>query len=110
MTVSTKSDYLYSTETDPDLHDLIQMYVDSMPEKISKLTQLLETSNFDELERKAHDLAGSGGMHGFDTISETAHSLMVAINDKQPKDIIHDLTIQLCDLCSRARAGNPEQA
>lgn len=108
MSASSKSDYLYSSlGTDPDLCDIVDMFVDEMPDRITSVMQLLESSNFDELARIAHQLKGAAGSYGFAAITPAAGDVENAILDGQPEDIIHDATIQLCDLCSLVRAGSP---
>ena len=111
MTASTKSDYLYSTlGTDPDLCDIVDMFVDEMPDRITCLMQLLEASNYDELARMAHQLKGAAGSYGFDAISPAAGELETAILNGQSEFVIHDTTVHLCDLCSRVRSGAPNEA
>lgn len=110
MSASIKSDYLYSSlGTDPDLCDIVDMFVDEMPDRITCLMQLLDESNLDELARMAHQMKGAAGSYGFDAISPVAGDLESAILNGQAEQMIHDTTIQLCDLCSRIRSGAPSE-
>lgn len=110
MSASTKSDYLYSSlGTDPDLCDIVDMFVDEMPDRITCLMQLLDASNLDELARMAHQLKGAAGSYGFDAISPAAGEVESAILNGQPEYIVHDATVFLCDLCSRVRSGAPSE-
>lgn len=108
MNAVTKSDYLYSSlGTDPDLCDIVDMFVDEMPDRITCLMQLLEASNFDELARMAHQLKGAAGSYGFEAISPAAGKVESAILTGEPEYVVNDATIQLCELCSRVRSGAP---
>jgi len=111
MTTSLKADYLYSSlGDDPDLCDIVDMFVEEMPDRITNLMQLLEASNLDELARMAHQLKGAAGSYGFETITPVAGELETAILNGQPENVVHDTTVQLCELCSRVRSGAPEEA
>jgi histidine phosphotransfer protein HptB len=57
---------------DPDLIDLIEMYVGVLPERLAAMRQALEQSDIEQLRMLAHQMKGSGGSHGFTVLSEKA--------------------------------------
>jgi HPt (histidine-containing phosphotransfer) domain-containing protein len=93
---------------DPDLGELVEMFVDEMPDRISTLNELGDTKNWESLRRTAHQLKGSGGSYGFDVVSTHAARLEASCKTDDPvEDQILSLLGDLVDLCSRIRAGTP---
>lgn len=96
---------LYSSlGTDPDMEELVEMFVDEMPERIAKLCGQYEAGNWSELQRLAHQLKGAAGSYGFDTITPFAARLEGSIRDGRTEVQIREALDDLVDLCRRARA------
>ena len=99
---------LYSTlGADPDLGEIVEMFVDEMPERISNLLDHFNTSNWEELRRAAHQLKGAAGSYGFDPISPAAARLECAVRDTKPENEIRRTLDDLVSLCQQANAGAP---
>ena len=93
---------------DPDLGELVEMFVDEMPDRISTLTEHAEDKNWEALRRVAHQLKGSGGSYGFGVISNHAARLESSCQMDDPmEEQIISLLDDLVGLCSRIRAGTP---
>ena len=106
---STKPTPVYSTlGSDPDLGELVEMFVDEMPQRVEKLTELLEDAEWDKLRRGAHQLKGAAGSYGFLEISPLAATLEDKILAGQPEDEIRQVLEALREMCLIARAGAPE--
>ncbi|MBN2294072.1 MAG: Hpt domain-containing protein [Pirellulales bacterium] len=106
---NTKTTPIYSTlGSDPDLGELVELFVDEMPDRIQNLTNLLEQSDWEELRRSAHQLKGAAGSYGFDTISPIAAVVEDKIRANCPEDELHQAVEDLCEMCRAARAGAPE--
>ena len=106
---STKQASVYSTlGSDPDLGELVEMFVDEMPQRVEKLTGLLENAQWEELRRGAHQLKGAAGSYGFLEISPLAAILEDKILAGQPEDEIRQVLETLREMCLAARAGVPE--
>jgi histidine phosphotransfer protein HptB len=100
---------IYSTlASDPDLEELVVMFVDEMTERIDKLTALLDSAKWDDLRRAAHQLKGAAGSYGFQEISPMAANVEDKIISGEPEEEIRKAVESLCDLCRCARAGLPE--
>ena len=107
-TTPTKSEPLYSSlGGDPDLGEIVEMFVAEMPDRVAALTRQLDTGDWEGLRRSAHQLKGAAGSHGFDSISPCAARLEDALLENEPEEQIHRTVEELADLCSRIRSGAP---
>ena len=61
--------------SDPDMSELIAMFVEEMPERVRSLDSLWQSRDLDNLKRIAHQLKGAGGGYGFSTVSNAAGKL-----------------------------------
>lgn len=99
---------LYSTlAEDPDLCDIVEMFVDEMPDRIAALLEQLESENWEELQRSAHQLKGAAGSYGFDAIGPLAAKLENALHGSAPEEEILIATKSLVALCGQATSGTP---
>ena len=106
---STKPAPVYSTlGSDPDLGELVDMFVEEMPQRVQKLVDLCEDANWDDLRRTAHQLKGAAGSYGFLEISPLAAVLEDKIRDGQGEEEILQAVETLRAMCLAARAGVPE--
>jgi histidine phosphotransfer protein HptB len=102
------ADPLYSPlANDPDLGEIVDMFVDEMPERVTLIQQLLEASDWEGVRRAAHQLKGSAGSHGFMPISPVAATVEQSVTTGQPEEDIRRAAEALCEMCGRVRAGTP---
>lgn len=92
---------------DPDLHELVKMFVDEIPERIETLFHAYESKDWKALEQTAHQLKGAAGSYGFRGISPSAGELESAIKDKASEETIYQRLLELVDLCKRMSADPP---
>jgi histidine phosphotransfer protein HptB len=92
---------------DPDLDELVAMFVAEMPERVATLLAHLGAGNWDALRRAAHQLKGSAGSYGFGPITPSAAGVENAIRDGAAEDTIREAVESLVYLCNRTRAGTP---
>jgi len=72
---------LYSDlSTDPDMLELIEMFVSDLPDRVTAIEQAVEQANLADLAVLSHQLKGAGGGYGFPSITEAA-----AVVEKQAK-------------------------
>lgn len=108
VSFAMQNEYLYSSlGTDPDLADLVDLFVQEMPDRVAKLLDSLEAGDWDQLRRAAHQLKGAAGSYGFGQISPSAGRVEEALRSAEPEEVIRDTVAGLVDLCNRARAGSP---
>jgi len=96
-----------SLAADPDLAEIVALFVDEMPGRIERLHCLLESRQWDGLCRAAHQLKGSAGSHGFEPITLCAAELESAIKSGAPETEIRQAVDRLVELCRSARADAP---
>ena len=108
---------VYSTlGADPDLGDLVALFVEEMP-CITRCTTLelsFQEANRDELARAAHQLKGAAGSYGFHQLTNFAARLERAVREirkttQNEQEILASLT-ELLTVCRKIRAGSPESA
>lgn len=99
---------LYSTlATDPDLGEIVQLFVEEMPNRTANLRQRLEAADWGELRRAAHQLKGAAGSYGFEPITPAAARLEEAVDRAMPEEQIRQMVDELIALCNSARVGTP---
>lgn len=88
--------------TDADMLEIIQMFVDEMPERVASLEQAWDESNVELLSRIAHQLKGACAGYGYSAVGEAAAAL-----ENSLKSADHELSSvqsqfdELINLCSR---------
>ena len=109
MDRSTSSgEFVYSRLAgDQDLREIVDLFVEEMPERIAALIDHLHAEDWEGLRRTAHRLKGAAGSYGFDLISPAAGRVESAIRDGEPEERIHAIVAELVDLCNRTRRGLP---
>jgi HPt (histidine-containing phosphotransfer) domain-containing protein len=108
-TPTTDPQPLYSEMgADPDFGEIVEMFVDEMPERIEALLAEMQSGNMDELQRLAHQIKGAAGGYGFDPITAPAARLEASVRDGEPESDIQTALDELVGFCSRVRAGAPE--
>lgn len=108
MSTSAASESIYSSlGSDPDLGEIVTMFVDEMPDRIANLLKRLELEDWTGLERAAHQLRGAAGSYGFDALTPQAGVLERALRDHQSEEKIRREVESLIELCQQTRAGSP---
>ena len=102
------SSELYSTlGSDPDLAELVEMFVAEMPERIAHLLSLFEQQNGEQLGRTAHQLKGAAGSYGFHQLTPYAAKLESAVRGGAPLEQVQQALTELVEICQCLRAGIP---
>lgn len=110
MTESTlQGQYVYSSlGDDPDLGELVELFVSEMPVRITTLQSQFEQSDWEELRRTAHQLKGAAGSYGFEQVTPYAARLETACRESKGDEEIRKAYDGLVGICGRTRAGVPE--
>jgi HPt (histidine-containing phosphotransfer) domain-containing protein len=99
---------IYSTlGGDPDLGDLVVLFVEEMPERIRTLVEYSENGDWELLRRSAHQIRGAAGSHGFHQFTSIAERVETAVKKGRPEDEIRQALGELIELCRHARSGTP---
>jgi HPt (histidine-containing phosphotransfer) domain-containing protein len=92
---------------DPDLDEIVDLFIEEMPGRIASLVQQLQAADWEGLKRTAHQLKGAAGSYGFDAISPPAGAIESAICNGEPEQRIRQSVETLVGLCHRMRGGSP---
>jgi histidine phosphotransfer protein HptB len=104
-TSSENQPLLSALASDPDLGELVQMYVDEMAGRIATIQDLLSSADWEGLRRFAHQMKGAAGSYGFEPISSVAGVVEDSVRQGVPEDQIRQAVGDLLAMCSRVRAG-----
>ena len=89
---------------DPILGEIVAIFVEEMPSRITSLQDHLAKSDWNELGRTAHQLKGALGSHGFDELSPAAKQLEDAVRNNEPVEAIRSKAEELISMCDRITA------
>lgn len=107
--LTVRSEYVYSTlGLDPDLGDLVEMFVNELPKRVAKIQACWEQADFDGLGRAAHQLKGAAGSYGFEGLTPSLTHLDHCVRMSRPHAEILSAIEEVAELCQLARAGAPE--
>jgi CheY-like chemotaxis protein/HPt (histidine-containing phosphotransfer) domain-containing protein len=107
----TASDLLYSDlAADPDLCELVEMFVGEMPGRITTLETQARNRDWQQLNRTAHQLKGAAGSYGFGAITPFALRLENATKTDCQEEAILAALDDLLKLCRQVRAGESPKA
>ena len=107
MRTQNESGVFSSLGADPDLSELVEMFVEEMPDRIATLRQQGEAKDWEELRRTAHQIKGAAGSYGFDQVTPVAATLEASCREVRAEQEICDDLDRLVSLCERLRAGEP---
>ncbi len=85
---------------DSSFAEIVVQFVDGLGERLTKMTDALNTTDFDALRMAAHQLKGSGGGYGYPALTERASKLEQFAKDQALEDCTASLG-ELKALCSR---------
>jgi len=96
-----------SLAADPDLGELVDLFVQEMPHRISALETQARSRDWQELTRTVHQIKGAAGSYGFPAITPYAARLENAAKIGGQEEEILSALDELLDLCRRLRSGVP---
>jgi HPt (histidine-containing phosphotransfer) domain-containing protein len=101
---------LYSTLAgDPDLAELVELFVAEMPQKMAQFERLLEQRNWEQLGRTAHQFKGAAGSYGFHQLTPYAGKLESDVRGGAALEQIEHSLAELAEICQLVRAGVQEE-
>jgi len=68
---------------EPDMQDLVERFVDSLPTILGTIKRAIADKSWDELRDILHKLKGIGGGYGYDVLSELAAEMELYVHDQQ---------------------------
>ncbi len=101
----TQSDILVSElESDLDLRDLVELFVQELPKRVTALRAALAERDYLAMARLSHQLKGSAGGYGFPQITDAAKVLESIVKSRGSEADMQASLNRLADLCAKARA------
>ncbi|MEQ8317112.1 MAG: Hpt domain-containing protein [Phycisphaerales bacterium] len=102
-------------ENDPDVGEIVALFVSEMPRRRADIVRAAEAGDAAEAARFAHQLKGAAGGYGFETLGQIAAAAEHALNDLQPSksddaSAVYAAAAPLIDACDRVRLANPGAA
>lgn len=90
---------------DPDLADLIELFVSEMPQRLEALEEAAAAADLASLATLAHQLKGSAGGYGYPGITAAAAHLEACARHRSSREDLVRATEDLRELCRRAEAA-----
>ncbi len=90
---------------DPDMRELIQLFIDELPERVRSIQDFWQRRELNELTRIAHQIKGAGGGYGFPTLGAAAGVLEHELTSTPTPDLasVARQVNDLINLCARVR-------
>ncbi len=89
---------------EPDLAEILQTFVEELPQRIAALNDALGREDYQTIARLAHQLKGAAGGYGFPSITEVAAQLEKTAALQRDLSKLATEINELAVLCGRARA------
>lgn len=95
---------------DPDMSELVDMFVQELPQRLAEVQSSWKGNDYDTLRRVAHQLKGACGGYGFPSVGEIAGNLEIAVlravSSKSERDLdtVNKQVRTLIELCDRVAA------
>jgi HPt (histidine-containing phosphotransfer) domain-containing protein len=93
---------------DPDLGELVELFVRGIPLRVEQLLAGLQANNWSDVYRIAHQLKGAAGSYGFSQVTSYADCVESLVRQHEPEEQIKAAVDSLVAICRRMRAGAPE--
>jgi len=93
---------------DPELSELVEMFVSEIPERVKLLTEAEADSDWETVGRVAHQIKGAAGSYGFGEITPFAARLENACRLDEGEETIREHLSALQATCKMLRAGSPQ--
>jgi HPt (histidine-containing phosphotransfer) domain-containing protein len=101
-------------EHDPEMAELVAMFVAEMPDRRAELEQAVRAADVETAIRIAHQLKGAAGGYGFDALgiyaAETEHALRALAGNHPSERPLRVAATPLLDACARVRLVIPQTA
>ncbi len=90
---------------DPDMTELIEMFVSELPEKIEAIRAACANADLETVRQVAHQLKGAGGGYGYPMLTTAAAELEASAKTAAAVESIRREVETMTELCARVQAG-----
>ena len=105
MPLITKPQYSTLAD-DPDLGDLVDQFVCELPERTQLLERGVESGDWEQVRRVAHQLRGALGSYGFHALSQLAGRVDTLLATRADSGRVMQAIEELLGGCRFARTGS----
>ncbi len=105
-TATTNAPLLSTFADDPDMLELVEMFVEEMDGRVKDIEAAIEGDDLASLAKLAHQLKGCGGGYGFPKITEVASVVEQQAKTADDRDALLSGVKELTSLCKRASANS----
>ena len=106
ISLADPTGYYSSLAQDPDLGELVELFVAEMPAKMTAFQAAAACQNWATLRTLAHQLKGAAGSYGFGKLTLFAQELEAAVQEPTPETAVLGPLQQLLAACQRVRPGS----
>lgn len=93
---------IYSSyASDETMTELIEMFVDELPDRAAVVKQAADEAQWDSLRSISHQLKGAAPGYGFEAVGEAAGHVERLVMDHAQADQVLDAVESLLSLCDR---------
>jgi len=93
---------------DEDMVELVEMFVEELPDRISALEKALAEQDLETLAGLAHQLKGAAGGYGFPSITDAARAAELTSKAADDLEKLASEVEAIAELCRRARGTSTE--
>ena len=72
---------------DEELAEMQEMYINFTSKELEKIQKGMDTATMESLRTFGHNIKGSGGMYGFDSVTELGAKIEAAAKEDKLEDI-----------------------
>jgi len=106
---SRRTDMVIRSEfaEDADMKQVLNDFVQQLPEQVGRLLGLVRQGDLEELRRAVHQLKGAGGGYGFPTVTQVAAATEDRIKAAESLDVIANQVRELTELIRKIDGYDP---
>ena len=93
---------------DPDLYEIVKMFVDEMPSRVEQLVSEFQSKNWHGLKQTTHQLKGAAGSYGFAEVTPAAGKLEQNLKQESSEAEIQQSLEELVAICQRMGIAEPD--
>src|SRR5690606_20533847 len=84
---------------DPDMAELVQMFIDDLPQRLAAIEAAFDAGDLDQLRSLAHQLKGAAGGYGFTPITDSARTVEQTATGRSSGEAMRQALDGLAALC-----------
>ena len=93
---------------DEDFAELIEVFVDALPERMQNLQLAVVRHDIAEARRLAHQLKGAFGSYGFHPLTDVLQQLEVDLHDNSSRSQVQHSLDAVLEKVARIQKGAPQ--